>query len=100
MDLPRTDGSIEDVMIGFGRRADSRKHYSNLAAELRQRVDRRLQQLDAEWIKDPQLEADFKAKLGVKMGFNPKALGASFGVRDLGCIQYFRRLMERSGGDI
>jgi hypothetical protein len=96
MDLPGDDGSIEDVRIDFARRTDSPQHYRNLTRKDRQRVDRRLQQLDADWIKDdPELERDFLVKAGVPLEFSPQALGRSFGVRDLGCIEYFRRVMER-----
>jgi hypothetical protein len=38
-------------------------------------LDRWLEQLEAERIKEPELEADFRAALGFEMGFNPTALG-------------------------
>jgi hypothetical protein len=65
------------------------------AGSLRHRVDQHLRQLEAERIGEPELERAFLARLGVPLEFSPKALEASFGLRDLGCIQYNRRLMER-----
>jgi hypothetical protein len=95
-DLEMEDGSIQDSTVVFSdRQSHRRQHYRWLHLDDQRRVDRRLEQLEAERVKDPELEADFKAKFGCEMGFNPVALGKSFGLRDLGNIDFYRRLMDR-----
>ena len=97
MDLRREDGSIQDITMVFSdRRTDSPQHYRNQHPDDQRLVDRRLEELEAERIRDPELrdpelKADFKTKFGCEMGFNVEALGKSFGLRDLGSINYYYR---------
>ena len=94
------DGSIGDFTIFFSDRSPSRFddeswHYCSLSTTDRRLVDLRLEELEAERIRDPVIEADFEAEFGVEMGFNPTALGKCYGLRDLCNIAYFQRLSAR-----
>jgi len=100
MDFALEDGSIGDFKIGFSDRNPKRFepnswHYLSLPSTDRKKVDQRLVQLEAERIRDPEIEAAFDAELGVKMGFNPEALGQCYGLRDLLNLGYFERAMKR-----
>jgi hypothetical protein len=55
----------------------------------------RLEQLEAERPKHLELEAELEAFMGCKQGFNPEALGKSYGWRRYANVEYFRRAMNR-----
>jgi hypothetical protein len=95
LDCRRSDGSIKDRKVLFSDRYDSPLHYRNLGVPDRRAVDHRLEQLEAERVRQPEIEADFKAALGCPMGFNAKALSRSYGLRHLCNIGYFSRAMRR-----
>ena len=96
MDLPLDDGTISDFKIVFStRRLHAADHYRALQPADKRRVDLRLEQLERERIRDPEIEADFEAELGCKMGFNATALGRSYGLRDVANIGYYHRAMDR-----
>jgi hypothetical protein len=100
LDFAWDDGTIGDFKIDFSERSPKRLdpnswHYRSLTAADRKLVDVRLEQLEAERIKDPEIEADFKSEVGCRMGFNPTALGRSYGMRDLANIGYYQRAMNR-----
>jgi hypothetical protein len=100
MDFRFDDGSIGDHNISFSDRSPKRfdpnsRHYGALPPDDKTRVEHRLEQLEAERIRDPEIEAAFEAEFGVKMGFNPEALGKSYGLRDLCNIAYFERISKR-----
>jgi hypothetical protein len=97
MDVRRADGSFVDIKVNFSdRQSTSPQHYRWLHPDDKKLVDRRLEQLEDARIRDPELEADFKAALGVPMGFNPIALGRCYGLRDLANIGYYSRMMDRT----
>jgi hypothetical protein len=101
LDFAWSNGSIGDFKIEFSERSPKRFdpnswHYHSLMPADKRAVDLRLEQLEAERIRDPEIEADFQAELGCKMGFNPTALGRSYGLRDLCNIGYYLRAMQRS----
>jgi hypothetical protein len=95
LDFPQADGGVKDYEITFAENGYGPRHYRALAPADRKLVDRRLEQLEAERIRDPEIEAAFKAERGCVMGFNPTALGCSYGLRDLANIGYFYRAMAR-----
>jgi hypothetical protein len=96
MDFPQPDGSIRIQKIDFS--ALSKKqydidswHFDSLPPDEQEVVRARLEQLEAERERDPELEARFRQIVGCKMGYNPEALAKSYGMRDLGNMEYFRR---------
>jgi len=100
LDFRWADGSISTFLVGFSDRSPKRFdpiswHYQALSPADRRRVDRRLQQLEAERVRDPAIEAAFKAEFGCRMGFTPAALAKSYGLRDLANIGYYHRAMQR-----
>jgi hypothetical protein len=100
MDFAFDELTIGDFTISFSDRSPKRFepnswHYCSLPPDDRKLVDLRLQQLEAERIGDPEIEAAFKAEFGCEMGFNPEALGKSYGLRDLANISYFERACGR-----
>jgi hypothetical protein len=94
LDCRRSDGTIKDFKILFSENFDHPMHYYNLGRADRKAVNFRLEQLGAERIRDPEIEAMFRAKLGCPMGFNAKALGRSYGLRHLCNVGYFHRVMQ------
>jgi hypothetical protein len=100
MDFPQPDGSIRDINIDFSERSPQRYrikswHFWSLTPDEQEVILARLAELEAERIKDPEVEAAFETELGCKMGYNPEALGKSYGLRDIGNMEYFRRAMDR-----
>jgi hypothetical protein len=100
LDLKQLDGSIKDYTIDFSDRSNRRyvmysSHFKCLAPGQQEVVVARLVELEAERIRNPELEKTFKAEFGCEMGFNPVALGKSYGMRDIGNIEFFRRAMAR-----
>jgi hypothetical protein len=100
LDLPQPDGSIKDFKIDFSSSSSKRYdidswHYSTLTKPERHVVLERLEQLEAERPKHPELEDELKGYMHCKQGFNPEALGASYGWRRYANIEYFRRAMDR-----
>jgi hypothetical protein len=96
MDIRGDDGVIRDYKINFWHDPKSDDwHYRNLRAADRMVVDRRLEELEAERIRHPEVEEDFETELGCKMGYNPEALGRCYGLRDIANIGYFHRAMDR-----
>ena len=96
MDFHFSGGAVGDYKIDFSDRSGGRPwHYRSLSPADRKTVDLRLEQLEAERIRDPEIEAAFEAEFGVTMGFNPEALGLSYGLRDLANIGYYHRAMYR-----
>jgi hypothetical protein len=100
MDFPQPDGLVKDYTIAFSSRSQKRYdlnswHFLSLKPGEQQVVRERLQQLEAERVRRPDIETDFEAELGVKLGFTPEALAKSYGLRDLGNLEYFKRAMQR-----
>ena len=100
MDFPQEDGSVRDYKIDFSSRSKRRYelnswHFNSLPPNEQEVVRERLQQLEAERVKRPDIESDFEAELGVKLAFTPEALAKSYGLRDLGNLEYFKRAMQR-----
>jgi hypothetical protein len=100
LDFAWEDGTTGDFIINFSERSPQRFvpnswHYQRLRPSDKRAVDLRLEQLEAERIKDPEVEAAFKATVGCEMGFNAQALSKSYGVRALANIGYFHRAMQR-----
>ena len=101
MDIALEDGSIADVKIDFSERSPRQDvanswHYYSLHPADRKRVTDALNNWRQNGSMAPSWRQIFKAELGCKMGFNPAALGRSYGLRDLGCIEYYRRMMWRN----
>ena len=100
MDFAFDDGTIGDFTISFSDRSSKRFkpnswHYCALPPDDQEKVDRRLEQLEAERIKDSEIEAAFRAEFGIEMGFNPTAFGKSYGLQWLANIAYFERACGR-----
>lgn len=100
MDFPQPDGTIRDINIDFSIRSPQRYrlkswHFLSLTPEEQQIVLERLAELEAERTREPDVERDFEIEMGCKMGYNPEALGKSYGLRDVGNMEYFRRAMNR-----
>lgn len=100
-DVPQPDGSIRDCMIDFSSRSPQKhyqdsRHFWSLKPHSRKLIEGRLEELEAQRIKDdPEVEALFEQELGCKMGYNSQALSKSYGLRDIGNMEYFRRVMDR-----
>jgi hypothetical protein len=100
MDFRFDDATIGDFTISFSERSPKRFdpnswHYRSLRPADKKLVNLHLEQLEAQRLRSPQVEADFKAELGVTMGFNPEALGRCYGLRDLCNFAYFERAAKR-----
>jgi hypothetical protein len=95
LDLPRGDFKIDFSHRSSKRRDLNSWHFQCLTKMQQKPVLERLEQLEAERIKNPKLEAELEHYMGCKQGFNPEALGRSFGWRDYANIEYFRRAMNR-----
>lgn len=100
MDIPQADGSLKFYKVDFSERSNKKydmdsMHFWSLKADEQEVIRARLEELEAERPRDPELEAVFEQELGCKMGFNPEALGKSYGLRDIGNMEYFRRAMDR-----
>jgi hypothetical protein len=100
LDMPQRDGTIKDYKIDFSTSSSKRYdinswHWTSLSEPERTVVLERLEQLEAERPKHPELEAELEAFMGCKQGFNPEALGKSYGWRRYANVEYFRRAMNR-----
>lgn len=100
MDVPQPDGTIKLYKIDFSSRSQKKYeqdswHFLSLPSDEQEVILSRLEQLEAERTKEPEVEAAFEAELGCKMGYNPQALGKSYGLRDIGNLEYYRRAMGR-----
>lgn len=100
MDLPREDGTVKDIKVDFSDKSKKKFemdswHFKSLKPDEQEAILARLAELEAERIKDPVLEAAFEEEMKCKMGYNPEALGKSYGLRDIGNMEYFRRAMNR-----
>jgi hypothetical protein len=98
--FPQDDGSIKDFKIDFSDKSSARYnlkgwHFSALKPDEQDAVLAGLAELEAKRDRHPDIEAAFEKELGCAMGFNPGALGKSFGMRDLGNLAYFEKAMER-----
>jgi hypothetical protein len=100
LDVPQPDGTIRDYKVDFSLRSPKIEdtdswHFNSLKKPQREVVLQRLEQLEAERVKVPEVEAELEAATGWKPGYNPKALGESYGWRDHFNINYFRRAQAR-----
>ncbi len=100
MDFHFGKGRISDYKVQFSERSPTRFepnswHYAALSRDDRKAVDVRLEQLEAERMRDPETEQAFRDEFGIKMGFNAGALGKSYALRDLMNIGYYQRVMGR-----
>lgn len=100
LDLPQPDGTMRDYKVDFsttsGKRHDIDSwHFGSLSVPERNIVLARLEELEAARPKHPELEAELEAFMGCKQGFNPEALGKSYGWRRWANVEYFRRAMAR-----
>jgi hypothetical protein len=101
IDFPEPDGTIRDFKVDFSHRSQKQKdinswHFSCLADRHKAVVLARLEELEAERIKTPDVEQRLERLTGFKQGFNPVALGRSYGWRDNFNIQYFKRAENRA----
>jgi hypothetical protein len=97
---PRPDGSVKIMKVDFSERSNKKyamdsTHFLSLKPDEQEVIRARLAELEAERIRDPEVEAMFKQELGCEMGFTPEALGKSYGLRDVGNMEYFKRAMNR-----
>jgi hypothetical protein len=100
LDFPQADGSWRDYKVDFSDRSMKRYdlnswHYSSLSKADRHTVMTRLEQLEAERVKDLAVEERVAGLMGCKQGFYPEALAKSYGWRWYANAEYFRRAMER-----
>jgi hypothetical protein len=101
MDIRKPNGEISDYIIDFSTRSQKRYdmnswHYSSLKPDEKHVIDGRLAELEAERIRFPELEKEYLATFGHEMGFNPVALGNSYGLRDAGNVAYLGRCADRA----
>ena len=97
LDLLQKDQSIKDFKIDFSERSSERHlHYNTLSPIGRRAVDRRLEAMEADRIRDPDLERQFRAKYGCELRFDPLALSKSYGLRAIGNIAYYHRVVGRA----
>lgn len=100
LDIPQPDGSFKDVKIDFSSKSSKRNqigswHFDTLSKPEQEAILARLEEMEADRPKIPELEKALEKEMGFKQGFNPKALGESYGWRDYANIEYFRRAMKR-----
>lgn len=100
IDFPRPSGRVRTVKVDFSNKSGKRYdvnswHFNSLIKPLRNVVVARLEQLEAERSKEPEVEAQLEEETGYKQGFNPVALAESYGWRDYFNIEFFRRAMSR-----
>jgi hypothetical protein len=100
MAFTQADGSIKDVKIDFSEKSSARYklngwHFYNLPPDDQEAVLAGLAKLEAKRERHLGIEAAFQMHLGCEMGFHPPALAKSFGMRDLGNLEYFKQAMER-----
>jgi len=100
LDIKQLDGTVKDLKVDFSSRSrkqedDDSWHFERLAPVNQRGVLRRLEELEADRIKSPEVEASLEAATGFKQGYNPKALAESYGWRDNLNINFFRRVQER-----
>lgn len=100
LDMPQRNGTVQDFKIDFSTTSSKRRdiaswHWDTLTTPEQSVVRQRLEELEAIRPKNPELEAELEAFMGCKQGFNPKALGLSYGWRRWANIEYFRRAMDR-----
>lgn len=101
LDVPQPDGTIRDYKVDFSSRSNKKReidswHFETLPLLLQNQILERLEQLEAERPKFPELEAELEKLAGYKIGYNPTALAESYGCRDWANIEYFRRAMNRN----
>lgn len=78
-----------------GKRHDIKSwHFNSLIKPLKNVVVARLEQLEAERPKEPDVETQLEELTGYKQGFNAVALAESYAWRDYFNIEYFRRAMS------
>lgn len=99
IDFPQPDGTIKDFKIQFSKDSPARRvldfHFDNSPPEVQEMILDRLEQLEAERIKNPQLEDELADIQGYKQGYNFKALSEMYGWRDHFNINYFKRAQDR-----
>lgn len=100
MDFPQPDGTVKDYKVKFSVNSPSRRdinawHFDSLSAPDKRTVLNRLEQLEAERIKNPSLEDELAEIQGYKQGYNVMALSHMYGWRDHFNINYFKRAQER-----
>jgi hypothetical protein len=99
IDLPQPDGTISDYIIDMSTRSPRVKnldgHFTSYTADLKQRINKRLEELEAVRVKDP-IEPMLEEQMGFKQGYNFKALSESYGWRDHFNINYFVRAEARA----
>lgn len=100
LDLKRPDGSFKDIKVDFSLRSKKREqlnswHFETLKQDEQKIILARLNELEEARPKDKVLEKRLEVWMKCKQGFNPDALGASYGWRDRANIEYFKRAMNR-----
>jgi hypothetical protein len=101
LDFARLDGSIAAFKIDFSSRSPKRYdanswHFTVLTPDQQKMVLARLSELEVTRVRDPELEAAFKAELGTELRLdNPDALALSYGARDLVNFSYYQRAGAR-----
>lgn len=100
MDFPQLDGTFKDYTIDFSSRSRRRYdlnswHFGSLKPDEQEVIRARLAEMEAARPRNPHLEHIFKQTFGVEMGYTPEALAISYGLRDMGNVEFFRRMQER-----
>ena len=100
LDLPQRNGSIKDIKVDFSARSKKKEqigswHFETLKKQEQEAIRARLDFLESNRPKLPELEAELEKAMGCRQGFYPEALAASYGWRDYANIEYFRRAMDR-----
>ena len=100
LDIRMLDGTVKDFKVDFSSRSRKQEdidswHYKRLDEFTQGGVTRRLNELEAVRIKNPEVEASLEAATGFKQGYNITALAESYGWRDNLNIDFFRRVQER-----
>jgi hypothetical protein len=100
LDIPQSDGTMMDIKVDFSSRSAKLRrigswHYERLSEPHRKKISDRLEQLEANRVKDPEFEARLECQFGFKPGWNPTAFAKSYGWRANFNIHYFERLQSR-----
>lgn len=100
LDVPQPDGTIRDYKVDFSSRSSKKRnvgswHFDTMSPDEQRFIRARLEQLEAERVKDPELEATLTEMMGFPQGYTPQALAESYGWRDHFNINYFRRAQDR-----
>lgn len=100
LEFEQPDGSIRDYTIDFSQSSPQRYnlngwHFNSLPDIMRRAVMARLDKMESDRPKNPDIENRVAAMMGCQQGFYPEALSKSYGWRFYANLEYFRRAMNR-----